>query len=199
MKCSILVALSLFAGSALASSSHSSSDLDHTKRFDKVLRATPEGEIDGGLAVRDGPEKMGLAKRATNGRMSFFAPGLGACGSYSNAGDFMVASESKLAGYGRSRGRRARANRADSPPTVNGAQYGNMGAISDWCFQTITISYGTLRSAVFILPSSTRAVHQAQPAHVFPLFSAGGRSHTATVLDACPGVLRELETVTCWS
>lgn len=95
MKCILLAALCA-ATAAHAFSSHSPVALDHTKRFDKVLRTAPEVDIverDGRLAERDGPDKMGLAKRATNGRMSFFAPGLGACGSYSNAGDFMVASK----------------------------------------------------------------------------------------------------------
>lgn len=39
---------------------------------------------------------------------------------------------------------------------LNANQYGSLGAVSSWCFQTITVSYG-------------------------------GKSHSAKVLDACPG------------
>ncbi|GAA5842099.1 hypothetical protein JCM3766R1_000006 [Sporobolomyces carnicolor] len=70
------------------------------------------------LAVRDSDEsKQLLVKRGGyNGRATFFDPGLGACGTYSGASDYMVA--------------------------MNQAQYGDLGAVSPWCFQTITISYG---------------------------------------------------------
>ncbi|GAA5947205.1 hypothetical protein JCM3765_001574 [Sporobolomyces pararoseus] len=69
------------------------------------------------LAVREDDSKHQLAKRGGyNGRATFFDPGLGACGTYSGAGDYMVA--------------------------MNQAQYGDLGAVSPWCFQTITISYG---------------------------------------------------------
>ncbi|SCZ96653.1 BZ3500_MvSof-1268-A1-R1_Chr4-4g07519 [Microbotryum saponariae] len=62
-------------------------------------------------------EMHSLAKRGSfSGRASFFDPGLGACGTHSKSSDFMVA--------------------------LNQAQYGDLGAVSSWCFQTITITYG---------------------------------------------------------
>ncbi|KAM0755053.1 hypothetical protein T439DRAFT_273777, partial [Meredithblackwellia eburnea MCA 4105] len=51
-----------------------------------------------------------------SGRASYFDVGLGACGIRNSNSDFIVA--------------------------MNEAQYGDMGAVSSWCFQTITISYG---------------------------------------------------------
>ncbi|SCV68963.1 BQ2448_1983 [Microbotryum intermedium] len=71
----------------------------------------------GNLTTSTDTELHSHAKRASfSGRASFFAPGLGACGTISKASDYMVA--------------------------LNQAQYGDLGAVSSWCFQTITITYG---------------------------------------------------------
>ncbi|KAI5480976.1 expansin family protein [Pseudohyphozyma bogoriensis] len=91
---------------------HPRRQVAHPKRLDKVVRAASS------LAVRDGEDKMRLMKRGQSfsGRATFFAPGLGACGEYSSASDYMVA--------------------------LNEDQYGDLGAVSSYCFKTITISYG---------------------------------------------------------
>lgn len=57
---------------------------------------------------------------------------------------------------------------------MNEAQYGDLGAVSSWCFQTITISYGACRC-----PASLGAVF-ADPA----LCLAGGKTAQAKVMDA---------------
>ncbi|GAA5862270.1 hypothetical protein JCM3774_004843 [Rhodotorula dairenensis] len=96
-------------------------DVDLAAPGELVVRnATP---VEAAAAAGDAPHpteaptsSKHLMKRDYNGRATFFDPGLGACGGYSSAGDFMVA--------------------------MNQAQYGDLGAVSSWCFQTITISYG---------------------------------------------------------
>ncbi|GAA6025434.1 hypothetical protein JCM11491_004309 [Sporobolomyces phaffii] len=122
--------------SSLAAAAHSSSDLlasAHHRRFhhkhstttsqqqqqqhDTPVQDAPTSDVTA-LAVRDSDASHPqLVKRGGyNGRATFFDPGLGACGTYSSSSDFMVA--------------------------MNEAQYGDLGAVSPWCFQTISISYG---------------------------------------------------------
>ncbi|GAA6054552.1 hypothetical protein JCM3770_006027 [Rhodotorula araucariae] len=119
---------------AHASSSHGPGPA-HSRRFNRVLRSPDADEApiidlelnDGQFSISnaslvaqgdtrgdDGEGHM-LAKRGYSGRATFFQPGLGACGTYSSSSDYMVA--------------------------MNEAQYGDLGAVSSWCFKTITISY----------------------------------------------------------
>lgn len=90
----VVLALSALSSTAGASSSphHANHQLSHAKRFGKVARnSVVEGRsTDGsGLAIRDGDDKKQLSKRAFSGRATFFAPGLGACGTYSSASDYV--------------------------------------------------------------------------------------------------------------
>ncbi|GAA5996250.1 RlpA-like double-psi beta-barrel domain-containing protein [Rhodotorula paludigena] len=121
------LSLSAIPAAHASSSSHGHDAAAHARRFSRVLRApAPDAQpvIDlealpaaneTSLAV-NGTEGHRLMKRGYSGRATFFAPGLGACGTYSSASDYIVA--------------------------LNEAQYGDLGAVSSWCFQTITISYG---------------------------------------------------------
>ncbi|GAA5894162.1 hypothetical protein JCM8208_002365 [Rhodotorula glutinis] len=122
----------------LVAQAHGPDSAAHSRRFNRVLRGPEDAPVidlelsdsvnnKADFVVRnaslvaqggdsDGHELHSLSKRGFNGRATFFEPGLGACGTYSGAGDFMVA--------------------------MNQAQYGDLGAVSSWCFQTITITYG---------------------------------------------------------
>jgi hypothetical protein len=71
-----------------------------------------------------------LSKRGFSGRATYYSVGVGACGGTNSNSDFVVA--------------------------LNEAQYGDLGSVSSYCFDTITISYG-------------------------------GKTHTAQIVDACPG------------
>jgi hypothetical protein len=99
-----------------------------------------------------------------NGRATFFDPGLGACGTYSSSSDYVSFRENPLFGSFNiffshfplsSVTRRKVPNfHLDCSPVsiqmvaMNQAQYGDLGAVSPWCFQTITISYGEFLSSV---------------------------------------------------
>ncbi|GAA5836813.1 hypothetical protein JCM5353_000458 [Sporobolomyces roseus] len=109
-------AVASISTSVSAHSPHSDSSIH--RRFHHKQLASLQAETTA-LAVRGESDenKHELMKRGNfNGRATFFDPGLGACGTYSSGNDFMVA--------------------------MNQAQYGDLGAVSPWCFQTITISYG---------------------------------------------------------
>ncbi|BGP37963.1 hypothetical protein JCM10449v2_001890 [Rhodotorula kratochvilovae] len=138
MKVSAILAAA--ATLALPSVAHASSShgpgAAHSRRFNRVLRSPGENEapvvdleltdadigfgnaslVAVGDARDDGEEGHSLSKRGYSGRATFFAPGLGACGTYSSASDYIVA--------------------------MNVGQYGDLGAVSSWCFKTISISYG---------------------------------------------------------
>ncbi|BGP46057.1 hypothetical protein JCM10450v2_001897 [Rhodotorula kratochvilovae] len=138
MKVSAILAAA--AALALPSVAHASSShgpgAAHSRRFNRVLRSPGENEapvvdleltdadigfgnaslVAVGDARDDGEEGHSLSKRGYSGRATFFAPGLGACGTYSSASDYIVA--------------------------MNVGQYGDLGAVSSWCFKTISISYG---------------------------------------------------------
>ncbi|KAJ8295489.1 Allergen Asp f 7 [Rhodotorula toruloides] len=123
------------AAASVGSSSHGLGSVAHHRRFDRVMRtpaeqpdAQPVIDLDfrdGEFVVRnstldgdlvEGGNKTLVKRGGYSGRATFFDPGLGACGTHSSSSDFMVA--------------------------LNEAQYGDLGAVSKWCFQTITISYG---------------------------------------------------------
>lgn len=105
------LSLSLVAP-AVGSSSHHNNLAAHKRRFDRVHRAADSPEqashevidvdvnagglvvrnatpVVGGLAAEDAEQSHHLSKRGYNGRATFFEPGLGACGTYSGAGDFV--------------------------------------------------------------------------------------------------------------
>lgn len=91
-----LAALAL-SSIAQASPHHAEHQLAHAKRFGKVVRNNvhhgapieERSNVSSGLAVREGDETKRLSKRDFSGRATFFAPGLGACGTYSGAGDYV--------------------------------------------------------------------------------------------------------------
>lgn len=133
---------------------HHNKHNQHRHHFNATLAATEQGL---GEHSDNSTTTHHLSKRGFSGRATFFAPGLGACGAYSKASDYVgihrtepcSVSPSRL----RSRSRRDRSvlltgsNVADRSThaqivALNAAQYGDMGAVSSWCFQTITISYG---------------------------------------------------------
>ncbi|GAA5931223.1 hypothetical protein JCM3775_004967 [Rhodotorula graminis] len=138
MKATTFLAVAAALSLPLVAQAHGPDSAAHSRRFNRVLRGPDDAPVidlelsdpahKADFAVRnaslvaqgdsssDGQELHSLSKRGYNGRATFFEPGLGACGTYSGAGDFMVA--------------------------MNQAQYGDLGAVSSWCFQTITISYG---------------------------------------------------------
>ncbi|SJX60634.1 related to B2-aldehyde-forming enzyme [Sporisorium reilianum f. sp. reilianum] len=62
-----------------------------------------------------GPSSLQRRGPTYNGRATYYAAGLGACGNYNSGSDFIVA--------------------------LNAAQYGNMGQRSSWCGRTIAITY----------------------------------------------------------
>ncbi|GAA5853114.1 hypothetical protein JCM9279_000862 [Rhodotorula babjevae] len=138
MKTTTILAAAAALSLPLVAQAHGPDSAAHARRFNRVLRGPEDAPVidlelsdpahKADFAVRnaslvaqgdshgDGAELHSLSKRGFNGRATFFEPGLGACGTYSGAGDFMVA--------------------------MNQAQYGDLGAVSSWCFQTITITYG---------------------------------------------------------
>lgn len=161
------VSLSLVSPAAGSSSGHAANLAAHKRRFNRVHRS-PTGTEDamsstgeqavidvdmsaGELVVRnatataaqEGLQESGnhLSKRGYNGRATFFQPGLGACGTWSNSGDFVSGSRRRSDRL--REGRRLTDLGARSQMVaLNEAQYGDLGAVSSWCFQTITISYG---------------------------------------------------------
>ncbi|KAJ9476604.1 Expansin [Pseudozyma hubeiensis] len=62
-----------------------------------------------------GPSNLTKRGPTYNGRATYYAAGLGACGNYNSGSDFIVA--------------------------LNSAQYGNLGQVSSWCGKTIAITY----------------------------------------------------------
>lgn len=93
----IALALATFSlPAAHASSPHGHQQLAHAKRVHAKVAGSVEAIPDGipaeeqnfGLAVGGNHT---LAKRAFSGRATFFAPGLGACGTYAGANDFVSA------------------------------------------------------------------------------------------------------------
>jgi hypothetical protein len=62
-----------------------------------------------------GPSDLTKRGPTYSGRATYYAAGLGACGTYNSGSDFIVA--------------------------LNAAQYGNMGQRSSWCGKTIAITY----------------------------------------------------------
>ncbi|TNY20251.1 hypothetical protein DMC30DRAFT_265805 [Rhodotorula diobovata] len=125
------LSLPLSAQASSSSSHHGPNSAAHSRRFNRVLRGPEDAPVIDleaeGFSVRNASlvaqgdstgegELHNLSKRGYSGRATFFEPGLGACGTYSSSSDYMVA--------------------------MNQAQYGDLGAVSSWCFQTITISYG---------------------------------------------------------
>jgi len=79
--------------SVSAHSPHSNSDSSIHRRFHhKQLAAVSQQQAaeTTALAVRESDEKHQLIKRGNfNGRATFFDPGLGACGTYSGANDYV--------------------------------------------------------------------------------------------------------------
>ncbi len=78
---------------------------------------------------------------------------------------------------------------------LNAAQYGDQSAVSSWCFETITISYGQSpasrsvgRRGSAAGPCSHRRLRTKTDG---PAPSrdrvAGGKTHSAKVMDSCPG------------
>ncbi|GAA5848680.1 hypothetical protein JCM8547_004594 [Rhodosporidiobolus lusitaniae] len=124
------LALSPSVPVAGASSSHLSprNPSLHHQRFDRVHRSASlntslpldSPTVFGGEASLatwgDEADQQRLAKRGYSGRATFYATGQGACGAWNTDSDYIVA--------------------------LNADQYGDLGAVSKWCFQTITISYG---------------------------------------------------------
>lgn len=94
-----VVALSFFVAD-VAANPHGSS---HARRHDSIARRAP------------GDVSTNLQKRFDNARWTFYDVGMGACGQFNVASDFIVA--------------------------LNSAQFGS-GYPGPYCFQTITMSYG---------------------------------------------------------
>ena len=93
----------------LVAQAHGPDSAAHSRRFNRVLRGPDDAPVidlelsdpahKADFAVRNaslvaqgdssGAELHSLSKRGFNGRATFFEPGLGACGTYSGAGDFV--------------------------------------------------------------------------------------------------------------
>lgn len=94
------LSLSAVPAAHASSSSHGHDAAAHARRFSRVLRvpapdAQPVIDLEAlpaanetSLAV-NGTEGHRLMKRGYSGRATFFAPGLGACGTYSSASDYV--------------------------------------------------------------------------------------------------------------
>lgn len=167
------LSLPLSAQASSSSSHHGPNSAAHSRRFNRVLRGPEDAPVIDleaeGFSVRNASlvaqgdstgegELHNLSKRGYSGRATFFEPGLGACGTYSSSSDYVR--PIPLAVFARRSldppsGWVGHCLSSLTPPAVgarqmvamNQAQYGDLGAVSSWCFQTITISYGACISS----------------------------------------------------
>ncbi len=111
--CAGLLLASGLIGATVASSEEQQQQINYVRSAKHSRRAAQQLEERNNSEA--GPSSLAKRGPTYNGRATFYAAGLGACGNYNSPSDFIVA--------------------------LNAAQYGNMGQVSSWCGKTIAITY----------------------------------------------------------